>query len=302
MIDGLANLLGMRNNTKIKTPNVVSPSAANYELPNYEQNKQKVNLEANLAKNRAGASMTGATIDQAQANQARQRQLDLYNQMLNRNQSILSGAMPSLAERQLVSGQDRSIAQATGALASTRGLNPALAARLLQSNLLTQGQANAADAAVLRMQEEQQAANNILGIGNQFGSMRQNDLAVAQAQAGLTQGANASNLQAEMNQRALNDAMQQYFTTQSLGLDRDKSQLMQNFDANRTNASIAQGNLSVQAQAIQNQINIANQQATQSLWGNILGGASSLLSKYSLGGEQQQGAFTSDPRSQWKKL
>jgi hypothetical protein len=116
----------------------------------------------------------------------RQYQLGLAQQL----QAQARGEGPSLAQMQLAQATDRTLQQSLGMARSAMGSNPALAARTaaLQASG-TMGNA-AAESAMLRLREQQQAQNALAGLSNQARGL---DVDTAQQRAGF--GMDAARIQ-----------------------------------------------------------------------------------------------------------
>lgn len=139
------------------------------------------------------AQGTAAQIDQGPQNQMRAGQQDLISQL----QAQANGQGPSVAQGQLVQGQNRGLAQSLAMAAANRGGSaPGLNAQMLSRNQGAMAGQNAADAANLRAEE-------ILASRGQLGSALQGargqDIGLAENQAGLSNQMNLLNTQ-QMNQ------------------------------------------------------------------------------------------------------
>ena len=84
-----------------------------------------------------------------------------------------TGAGPSAAQGMLQRGSEEAIKRSAGALASQRGINPALAQRLAAQQTAEQTQRAAESGAILKGQESQQA---LAGLQNVYGTMGQQAL------------------------------------------------------------------------------------------------------------------------------
>lgn len=121
-------------------------------------------------------------------------------------QDQMNGGGPNLAQLQLQDATNRNIQQGAGMIASQKGVNPALAARLVAQNTAQNNQQAAMQAAQLRMQQQlaaqQQLAGVYQGIGqqnlgaqqilhnsadNQYSLANHGQLAAQQINAGVAQ-------------------------------------------------------------------------------------------------------------------
>lgn len=156
------------------------------------------------ARNRQAATMQAAQIDGSQQNQFRDQQQSLAQALM----AQANGQGPSLAQGQLKQATDRNLAQALALQNSQRGAGSASALRNLAFQRAAMGQQAAADSSQLALTEQMQARNQL---GQVLAGARGQDMDFAFQQAGFNQQANANNLQADMQQRSLNDAMTQRF-------------------------------------------------------------------------------------------
>lgn len=85
-------------------------------------------------------------------------------------QAQYAGTGPSAAQGLLQRGSEEAIKRSAGALASQRGINPALAQRLASQQASEQTQQAAQSGAILKAQESQQALS---GLQNVYGTMGQ---------------------------------------------------------------------------------------------------------------------------------
>ena len=88
-------------------------------------------------------------------------------------QAQYAGTGPSAAQGLLQRGSEEAIKRSAGALASQRGINPALAQRLASQQASEQTQQAAQSGAILKGQESQQA---LAGLQNVYGTMGQQAL------------------------------------------------------------------------------------------------------------------------------
>lgn len=115
-----------------------------------------------------------------------------YADMLRRQ---VSGEGPSLAQLLLQQAQARNSAQASGAIASVRGMSPALQQRMALQQRAGFAQQTAQQAAMLRAQEQMQAQQML---GAALAQQRGQDLSQGGLQGQLAQGAGNLN-QGQMN-------------------------------------------------------------------------------------------------------
>jgi len=255
------------------TPHVQNVNPHLAVAPNYASNLAQAWALSNGAQQRGFTPAQSASYGGAQINAP-----DLF-----RNQQVQLGGMlgnaamgngPSVAQQQLRMGQQQNMQNAMSQMASMRGnVNPSMAMRALQNNTVTNGQNTNMQAALLRNQEMQNAYQNYAQF---LGQARGQDTDLATNQAGLTQQAglansanqqqtNMGNLQAFLQNRQLNDAMQQYGMNNAFGLDQGQM---------AARLQIAQGNQNAQAQMQQLQMQqaIQNAQNNQSFWSSLIGG------------------------------
>lgn len=138
---------------------------------------QNVNLQ-NADYMKQIQQMLGNAGNTQQANQTAQGQTQLA-QML---QQQAQGGGPNLAGAQLQAATDRTSQLAAGAVASQRGLNPALAARQILQNQAAVNQQSANQSAQTTMQQQ---LNSQGLLGNVLGQQRQQDIGQFQANNGL---------------------------------------------------------------------------------------------------------------------
>jgi len=84
--------------------------------------------------------------------------------LVSQLQQQATGQGPSLAQSQLQQATDRNANMAAGALASQRGINPALAARMITQQQANANQQAAGQSADLRMQEQMAANQQLAGV------------------------------------------------------------------------------------------------------------------------------------------
>lgn len=199
---------------------------------------------AQNAQGRAAASMTGAqfSVDPT----GRQGMLSTANRL----GAIAAGTQQGAGEMAVNAQVGRANAAQMAAARASRGANAALAYRNAMRNQADIGLAGAGQAGAARLQD-QAAANSQLG--GLYSNLYGQDAGVASQNAQLAQAAQQANLQAQMQQRQMNDAYQ----IQALGQMQGWSQ--QQIDAYR-------------AQLQQQQLNMQQ----PNLMGNLLQGAGTL--------------------------
>lgn len=116
-------------------------------------------------------------------------------------QAQAAGQGPSLAMNQYGQASDLAMKQAAGAVASQRGINPALAARTAAYTRGNMMQEAARGSAMLRAQEQLSAQQQLAGA---IQAQRGQDSALAQLSAAGLQGQTAQQLQAQMQAQNIN--------------------------------------------------------------------------------------------------
>lgn len=271
-VGGITNFLGLTSDRKISTPKTYQVDQSAYKLKNYEDNREELAQQQAAAAQRQAPTIGQTMIDQSIYNQTKGKATGIYDELTNRFNRQLSGEAPSLAQNLYNSAAQDSTKRTLGAIAGTSGLNPALAARLTGNQMAMAGQANAQEAANLRIKEEQRALENMLATAQGFGQISAQDAALAQQQANLLQNANISNQQASLQQTGMNDALTQYLLGQKLNQDKLQTDYGIGYQQDRQQGSIYDANNALRAQELQNQIALKNQEATNNLWGQVLGG------------------------------
>lgn len=149
------------------------------------------------------AQGAGATnqyqIQNPYAQQQLQEELNQQSQIYGQQQTLaqalqqqMAGGGPNPAQTQFLGNQNSNIANAQGLIASQRGLNPALAARM-GANAAAQGNQQAAMGSALLQQQQQLGAT--ANLGNLYGQMQQGNL----AQQGLYNQASSGSQQGNAN-------------------------------------------------------------------------------------------------------
>lgn len=152
------------------------------------------------------------------ANQILGQQGDLASQL--RAQSMGEG--PNIAALQLKQATDRNAAQAAGQIASQRGMNPALAARLIAQNQAAANQQAAGQAGLLRAQQQLAAQGQLANVyGQQAGQTLQAG-SIANQNLGINQQAlaqqNADIVKARGEADRINAEMAKQRAEQSQGV------------------------------------------------------------------------------------
>jgi len=167
---------------------------------------------------RQGAGMRAHQGYRGQQAQMRGQQLDYISQL----QAMAAGTGgPSAAEQVVQSQRDKNIAQASALAASGQGISPALAMKQAQDQAGASGQAAAQQAATIRSQEAMQAQQML---GGAISGVRGQDIGWAMDNAGLRQQGAMANLDAQMQQRQMNDQMTQQFMQMGLSLEEARMQ------------------------------------------------------------------------------
>ena len=131
-----------------------------------------------------------------ESDQIRQQQMALAQAL----QGQISGSKPSVAEQQMQRGGERNILQNQALLASNRGVNAGLAARLAGQSTAQSQQQNVSDTSLLRAQEQGVAQNTL---GNLLAGARQQDLSSTGLQQDMMKYYQQNLLnQAEQNRQA----------------------------------------------------------------------------------------------------
>lgn len=137
----------------------------------------------------ANAQNQASTFNPNMVNATQSDQTRNQNQQLIRAlQAQASGQAPSMAQMQLQQATQQNIANTAGQIGSTRGMNPALQARLIAQQGAAQNQNMAGQAAMARVQEQQGALGNL---ANALQAQRAQDISMAGlgAQTGIQQQA-----------------------------------------------------------------------------------------------------------------
>lgn len=169
-----------------------------------------------------------------------------------------NGQGPSLANLQLQQATNQAANQAAGAIASQRGMNPAQQARLILQNQAAVNQQAAGQSAMLRMQEQLAAREQL---GNVLANQRQGDLGLSAAGSGMF--GTAGQLQNGQNTaRIQNAGMAQGINAQTANANADRWN-----QARQTEVQIEAGQ------------SAANKQMAGQMVGGVLGGAGGAITK-----------------------
>lgn len=143
------------------------------------------------APNQAAANAQQTT-DLSNLNSTYGNQGDLAKQLLAQSQ----GAGPNIANLQLQQATNQNNQQGAAAVASQRGMNPALAARIIANQTATNNQNAAGQSGVLRAQQQLAAEQGLANVyGQQAGEVNQNYNTITGAQT----AANNANAQIAQN-------------------------------------------------------------------------------------------------------
>ena len=236
---------------------------------------------SDAAKQRAAAAQdriapttdwTMADADRALALDTRGRQMGLADDL----EAFLRGERSSLAQQQLASGVQRVNAEQANAAANVRGGagNQLLAAEEARRAALASGLELNAQQGLLRAQEEAAARGQLAGL---LGQARGQDLSMR----GQSQEQAQFGTQTELQQRAANDRMQQFYDSLRLQAEQGASQAKQ---AQGAAQQAAAGQvLGLNAAAAQD-----NQQAKRDLVAGASSGGAALTS-YGLGNNNAWG-------------
>jgi len=181
---------------------------------------QQANLTQSNYQPTVGAAQTGAA-GQMNANAPIQAQESALAQSLNA-QAQGQGPNPALEQLRQTTGQN--INTAAGQAASSRGINPALAARLATDSAGTANQTAAGQAATLRAQQmlaaQQQEAGVLQGQASQNIGQQVANTQLLGTAGGLQQGQNALTLQNVLGTEGLNEQVAQQNAALQLGAEQ----------------------------------------------------------------------------------
>jgi hypothetical protein len=146
----------------------------------------------------AGNPYAQGTLQQEANNQAQiyAQQQQLAQQM----QATAAGQGPNPAQQQYMQNMQNNVAGAQGLIASQRGLNPALAARMGANAATSSNNQAAAQSGIMQAQQQLAAQQNL---GSLYGNMQQGNIGQQQLYTGANQGAMQTNAAvANANQQA----------------------------------------------------------------------------------------------------
>lgn len=231
---------GLLGTGQYRPGEVYTPDRNASQIAGYGDTRNRMLAGAAGAQGRQSAQTQAAQINMAPQGQFRDQQTALANALMAQSR----GEGPSLAQMQLQRATDTNLANALAMAASQRGSQSLGAGRNAAMQRAAMQQQAAADSGMLRLQE-QQAAQNMLG--QVLSGARGQDIGLAQGQAGLDQQTNLANLQADMQQRGMNDAMTQFYTGQGNQMDLAQAGLNVDLQKLLTQRSMGQEGLGLQA-------------------------------------------------------
>jgi hypothetical protein len=163
----------------------------------------KVDSRINDVQGRATQQMEGATVNRSEDQQFRSNQLQQMQRLQDR---ALGRGGPSVAETQLNQSTDRNLANLMALQSAQRGRGARgfAGAQNVQAQGVNALQSAAGDAATLRAQEQIAAEQQLTDAAR---AAREQDIGVATTQAGLTQSASQSNMQARIQQQQFKDEL-----------------------------------------------------------------------------------------------
>lgn len=234
----------------------------------YKSDPNKLKLENSAQLNNMGQGM----FDDAQGRQSAQAKAAQLGSMQNANttredqfrgqQMGLADVLtrraqgmggPSLAEQQMRAGNDANMKAALSMAAGARGGSSPLAQKGVAQNLAGMNQQTNQQAMQMRAQEQMQAENSLGALLAQGRGADQNTALANQQwqnqgtmqQGQFNQQTNLANLQAQMNQRQLNDARQQAAWENMFGVGQANQRGQMQSD--QINAGIAGANAAANA-------------------------------------------------------
>lgn len=142
----------------------------------------------------ASPAQAGNPYSQNQLQMEANNQGQIYNQQQALGQQLqaqMAGNGPNPAQQQFQQNVNQNTAQAQGLIASQRGLNPALAAKMGANIGSQNNQQAAAQSGVMQAQQQLAATQNY---GNLLGQQQQGNLAQQQLYTGANQGAMNANV------------------------------------------------------------------------------------------------------------
>jgi hypothetical protein len=183
----------------------------------YDAATAQLGQMASTAQGRAAPTIGASQLDGSMQGQSRQGMMDVAGRLGGIASGMQAGAGELAVNRQLSAG----MAGQNSAARMARGANSALAYRSAMRNQADMGIAGAGAAAQAQMTDQ---ANANQQLGSLYGTMRGQDIGYAGDNAQLSQQANMSNQNAQMNQTQMNDARQIQAIGQQLGWDQARIQ------------------------------------------------------------------------------
>ena len=175
---GIGNALAEQRDRALNAPTPTLPQTQTVD-------RQQIQNVSAAPVNAASIAPVSAADQQA----ARLQQQALVSQL----QARADGTAPSVAQLQLQKANEQAIAAQMAGAASARGGNPVLAQRQAAQNIAALQQGNANEAAMLRLNEQTQAQNQLgstlAGLREQDIGLRGQDVGIATRQAELQQQA-----------------------------------------------------------------------------------------------------------------
>ncbi len=223
--------------------------------PNFQQNRADFGRLLNTS---AVSPIAASQLNTGNIDQVRGQQMDLYSRLKDQ----ANGIGPSLAQAQLQQATDQNMQQALAMAASARGSNPAIQAQQAAFARAQASQQSANQAAQLRMQEQMAARQQMAGLG---ANIMGQDANIANANAAFGQQANIANQGAQQYNRAAD--------LQTLG---GRTQLDQSNFQNGVSQDQFAADLINRAQAADNGVSMASNQAAGQLMGATMQGVGSL--------------------------
>lgn len=228
----VSDLFGAQNNSKVTAPvNQYQAKGANLDQSSFADLIRKASAQA-------GSTPTSSALTGEQ-------------QLAKQLQDQANGKGPSLAQQQLSNATAQTVNQAASAMASQRGISPALAARLILQNQANATQQAAGQSAQLRSQEQ-------LNAENQLGSVLNNQQAGEVAQTNANTSLLGTSAGAQNAQNATN-------VQNALGVENINS-----------GTAAQNANLNLKSQEDNAGIAAQNAQTNGGIAGNLIGGAASV--------------------------
>jgi hypothetical protein len=183
--------------------------------------------------------------------------------LVNTLSAAVAGNGPSVAENQLRRATDQNVQQTAGLIASQRGMNPALAARIAAGAGARASQDVAGQAATLRAQEQIAARGQLGDVLNQMG---QGATSITGTAGTLQNAQNTGRIQNTLGREGINAGV----AAGNQGAD---------LEAQRINAGVAAGNqqANLDAQRINAGVGANNAEYQSRVTGGLLSGAGAAL-------------------------